>query len=228
MKIGIYKLYFKDNPTKVYIGASTQLEKRILNHKSALKRGDHPNTLLQEEVNKGKILEYEILVECSEDELSYVEESYIEKYNAYYDGFNRTIGRTGASSGELNPQANHSTEEYYQVLKLLADTDKSLTEISRLTKVSLSIIDNISSCVSHKYLEVLYPEDYKKLRSKLGTRDNSAKSKGIIYPDILSPSGQIYTINNISQFAKEHGLDRSNLHSVLSKKRKSHLGWRLK
>ena len=45
---------------------------------------------------------------------------------------------------------------------------------------------------------------------------------------ILAPDGLQYgPINNIAAFAREHGLDQSNMHKVVSGKLKTHKGWRL-
>lgn len=43
--------------------------------------------------------------------------------------------------------------------------------------------------------------------------------------ELLSPSGEIMQTNNISQFAKEHGLDYSGLYKVVKGKLKSYRGW---
>ena len=54
-----------------------------------------------------------------------------------------------------------------------------------------------------------------------------AKSKGIIYPSLCSPTGEKYEGENIHKFAEKYGLQYQNLHKVLIGKRKSHLGWTL-
>lgn len=43
--------------------------------------------------------------------------------------------------------------------------------------------------------------------------------------ELISPSGKVYIIKNINQFAKEQGLHHCHLYSVLSGKRKHHKGW---
>jgi hypothetical protein len=228
--IGIYKLYFDEEPTKVYIGASTDLVGRLRDHYTAYDRLDHPNKRIQEVLTKNSnyTLKHDILEYCTEEELGVLEAVYIDKYNSYYSGFNQNKGGVGGVPGEKNPAAKHTTEEYYEVLKLLANTNKSLTEISELTNISLHIIKHISSGKTHTYLKDIYPIEYKKLEDKFSTRNNSAEYKGIVYPEVLSPTGEVFSVKNIHQFAKEHGLQYQNLHKVLTKQRKTHLGWTLK
>lgn len=52
---------------------------------------------------------------------------------------------------------------------------------------------------------------------------------GAYYDDIISPNGEVYTIKvgDAANFAKNHGLQHSNLHKVLTGKAKSHKGWKL-
>lgn len=59
---------------------------------------------------------------------------------------------------------------------------------------------------------------------------NFTASRGKIrkdWPKISSPESIIYTVTNANVFAKEHGLDYSGLHRLLSNKANSHKGWRL-
>jgi hypothetical protein len=229
--IGIYKLYFQEEPTKVYIGASTNLVKRLKDHYSACSRLDHPNKRIQEilDKNTGYTLRHEIIEYCTEEELDRLESVYIDKYNSYYSGYNQNKGGVAGVLGEKNAAAaKHSVEEYYEVLKLLANTNKSLAEIAELTGISIYIIKHISSGKTHTYLNDFYPAEYEKLKKKFSTRNNSAEYKGIVYPEVVSPSGEVFSVKNIHQFAKEHGLQYQNLHKVLTKQRKTHLGWTLK
>ena len=52
MTSGIYKIYFRDTPHKVYIGSSKHCEERRKQHLYDLKRGVHINPLLQYAFNK--------------------------------------------------------------------------------------------------------------------------------------------------------------------------------
>lgn len=57
---------------------------------------------------------------------------------------------------------------------------------------------------------------------------NTAKAKGINYPDILSPDSiVVYSVENVQEFARNHGISKSSLHRILTKQTKSCKGWRL-
>lgn len=43
---GVYKIYFKNNKEKVYIGSSMNIKSRISNHISTLNNDKHLNSLL--------------------------------------------------------------------------------------------------------------------------------------------------------------------------------------
>ena len=47
--LGIYEIWIGD---RVYVGSSKMIIKRIFNHRSLLRKGDHKNTLLQEAYDK--------------------------------------------------------------------------------------------------------------------------------------------------------------------------------
>lgn len=77
-KSGIYKITsLKSN--KFYIGSSQNLKKRALDHKSLLRNNKHPNRYLQFTWNKYKDLFFEIIEECSIENLIEREQFYIDK-----------------------------------------------------------------------------------------------------------------------------------------------------
>lgn len=220
-------MYFEQVYGCYYIGCSSNIEKRIKDHLSALSRGDHANIKIQNTYNKYGKPVFEVLELCDISNLHNREIYYINIFDSYSNGFNLTLGGEG-SSGENNSYAKYTEQDYCSVLKLLANTDKTYSEINRLTGVSIDVIKKISMLVSHTYLESKYPEEYKILKAKKNTRNNSAKSKGILYPTIIDPNGKEYIVENIHKFADEHGLQYQNLHKVLTGKRPHHKGWKVK
>lgn len=225
---GVYSISFLDTPEKYYIGCSASIKNRIADHLSALKRNVHKNKKLQYAYNQYGTPIIQVLDQCPIVDMFHKEQFYINKYNSFTDGYNLTLGGEGAVAGELNGQSKYSLDDYYSVLKLLVDTNYSHSKISTITNISINVIKKISSLSSHRYLEALYPEDYAILVEKSEYRDNSAASKGIVYPTIISPDNIEYNVTNIHQFAKEHGLQYQNLHKVLTGSRKTHKGWKVK
>lgn len=79
-------------------------------------------------------------------------------------------------------------------------------------------------------------------RNKLGTVLNNKRhthrgwhlpgyiARSIVYPDVVSPEGVVYTIEygKATKFARDHNLDQSALRKLLVKEAKSHKGWKLR
>lgn len=225
---GVYCIYFTDIDNKYYIGCSTNLSKRIQEHKSALSSNRHTNSHLQNAYNKYSSPIIEVLEYCSIDKVYEQEIFYIKEFDSYKQGFNKTTGGDGSGFGEGNSNAKYTEEDYITVLKAIAYTNDPFSKISEYTGVSIFTIKHISSISSHGYLEQIEPEAYAIVRAKYNNRDNSAKSKDIKYPTIISPEGIEYTVDNVHKFAEKHGLQYQNLHKVLTNKRKSHKLWKLK
>lgn len=91
--IGIYKISFL-NSDRYYIGQSINIKNRIKYHKSNLKSDKHYNKKLQRTYNKYGVnsMSFEILENCTQQELNKLELFYINKYNSYHNGLNCSIG----------------------------------------------------------------------------------------------------------------------------------------
>lgn len=92
--MGIYKITNLIN-NKIYIGQSIQLNKRISEHKRELKNNSHYNNHLQRAYNKYGIenFSFEIIENCTEDELYPRENYWITFYNSQNSnsGYNNTL-----------------------------------------------------------------------------------------------------------------------------------------
>ena len=91
MKSGIYKITNINNG-QVYIGRASNIEKRWQEHKDDLAAGTHHSYKLQECYNSLKNkndLKYEIIEEVAyENERVVKEQYYMDKYDAYHNGYN--------------------------------------------------------------------------------------------------------------------------------------------
>jgi len=105
---------------------------------------------------------------------------------------------------------------YLNIYKDLANTDLTHNIIASKYNVPVSIIKDISRENTHKYLKDVLPEEYKKILAK--------RAYPIYY--VKDPLGTIHKIvTSISEFARIHGLQSTNLNHVIHGKRKAHLGW---
>ncbi len=227
--IGIYCIYFHDIDNKYYIGYSSNLYERTQNHISALKAKRHINKSLQNAYNSYGEPVIEVLEFCKLEELSLKEIYWIEQFDSFKNGFNQTLGGDGGGFGEGVHNALYTKEKYIEMLKAIINrNNRSLKDIAIELNVKLEVLKHISSLSAHSWLEEEYPEEYKKLRSLKGKKDNSAKSLGIKYPSIICPEGIVHSnIHNLTEFCRIHNLQPQNMHKVLTKTRPSHKGWKL-
>lgn len=229
MTCGIYILRF-NGTDKVYIGQSENIQGRYTDHVYALVTCIHSKKMNAAYTSFG-IPKLEVLVECSKEELNSLENEAIEIFKAVDNGFNTNKLASGTHTslfGDTHGRSKYSNAKIVEVFEYLADTEETLKSISILTGVSYSTVQLISSASRHSWLQRAYPDKYSLLLLKKSTRSyNCAKSKGIDYPLLLSPEGALTKVDNLCKFAKESGLDASNLHKVLTCKAKSHKGWKL-
>ena len=80
--IGIYCILNKVN-NKKYYGSSKDILNRFKRHKRDLRNGVHHNIHLQRSWNKHgeESFEFNIILECSEDELLLIEQEYLDDNN---------------------------------------------------------------------------------------------------------------------------------------------------
>lgn len=223
MTIGIYKLNF-NNTDKIYIGQSKNIENRFIRHKIAFKRNEAPKKL-QEAANIFGLAGYDILLECTTEELDFAEKEAVEIYNSIAKGFNSMPGGSSPNfCGEDNYSARYSNDKYIKVLEFLIQENPSLSkrEISELLNVSLYTVRHIAALESHGWLKEVEPEKYAKLEN---LKKNMPYYTGKQYSKLKSPEGIEYNVIHITNFAKEHSLSQPKISEVLNGKRKSHKGW---
>lgn len=114
-KAGIYKIENTENK-KVYIGQSKNLSRRLSNHKYELSRNNNQNKHLQNSWNKygEECFTFEIICECSVEELNEKEDYYISTYDSFNNGFNNCLG--GANQ-EILLKNGLKLSEYVHTLK---------------------------------------------------------------------------------------------------------------
>ena len=144
--IGIYKIKNKING-KVYIGLSTNIEKRWNKHKNEpfnLSSAQY-NCLLYKAIRKYGLdnFEFSIIEECSKEMLPKREKYWIKYYNSFIgfdncNGYNMTIG------GETGAPKNLSYSDILKIQDLLINTRVSQMEIANRFNVSQVAISDIN------------------------------------------------------------------------------------
>lgn len=231
MTTGIYILKFKGTD-KVYVGQSTDIELRYRMHKTTLKN-NKSSKKLQEAYDCYGMPVLEIIAECSIEELDILENQAIEIYDSVNNGFN-TMSESGHRTilkGDMAGNSKYSNELVEEVFEYLVDNNLTHAEIIDITGISRGALADISSGISHKWLQEKYPAKYTKLIQLKGTTrkasKNNATTKGIVYPKIMSPDGIVYNIESLRGFCKQHNLNHGALGEVLRGFRKQHKGWKV-
>lgn len=139
--IGIYKIENLLNH-KVYIGQSKYIEKRWKNHQitafnSNDKGYDYP---LYRAIRKYGIenFSFQVLEECSPEQLNEKEKYYISSYNSFFEGYNQTMGGDGSSNGQLKDQV-------IGVIKDLETTNMYHHEIAKKWNLSVEMVQGINT-----------------------------------------------------------------------------------
>lgn len=228
MKVcGIYLLRFKDTD-KVYVGQSTDIPRRFQTHLNSFKNKDCSIKLL-EAYNTYGAPTLQIIIECDAKDLDSLEVEAIEIFDSISGGFNSVEGggMYPVLSGENNARSKYSDREIESFFLFIVDNlDKSLHWVGEQLGVHRSTLKNINNGYSHKWLKDRYPKEYEILEKSWGTRPiNSLKYMGKPLPIAISPEGEEFIVEHITNFAKEHKLNRGAFGDMLRGNAKQHKGW---
>ena len=195
--IGIYAIWFEE-PSLIYIGQSSCIEKRLVDHKGRLKANKHKNYKLQNAYNKYNNPEYTILSLTKLKNLDIEEISWIEEFNSVKEGLNIVAGGESAGRGTEASGSIYSKARILRVFSLLYNTKLSSERISLKTNVSKDVVDKLRQGSIHLWLKEMYPEQYVKVYSK---RKYCIK--------VLNKYQESFSITNISSFAKDYYIEES-------------------
>lgn len=168
---GIYKITNKIN-NKVYVGQSHFIETRWESHKrNAFYKNSHSyNYILYKAIRKYGVenFSFEIIEECSSEELNKREKYWIDFYNSYKQGYNMTLGGEGNLKIDYNQvlslwEQGFNADEISNGLNINPPT---LTYILKYLNISEEDIRkrqalSISKSVEQYTLEGVYVNTYK-------------------------------------------------------------------
>lgn len=170
--VGIYKITNQING-KVYIGQSIDIKRRWYDHK---RFSSYLETALYYAIRKYGIenFKFEIIEECSVQELDEKEIYWIKKYDTFKNGYNETEGGSGTKGSGLI--LNH--DDVIKILKLLKETTLSEKEIANNFHVSQNIISRINTRKSWTQEGIVYPirKLEKRFCKKCGIKVNNKDS----------------------------------------------------
>lgn len=133
---GIYKITNLINQ-KSYIGQSIDIKRRWKDHRKAIQTGEN---YLYRAIRKYGIenFSFEVIKECTPDELDDLERYYINLYDTYYNGYNSTLG--GDSS-----RCYASSEQIKGIINDLKNTNLTQQEIADKWGLGVSMVQGINT-----------------------------------------------------------------------------------
>lgn len=141
--IGIYKIENLINH-KCYIGQAVDINKRWRRHRETYtditsREYEYP---VYRAMRKYGIenFSFEIVEECLREELNEKERFYIEKYNAFFGGYNQTLGGDGAVNTDFATK-----EVIIGIISDLENTDMLQREIAEKWNVDISSVNAINT-----------------------------------------------------------------------------------
>jgi group I intron endonuclease len=238
----IYEIVNKVNGKK-YIGQAQDYDKRWKEHIYRFNTQIHENQYFQAAWNKygQRNFSFRVIQVCtSQEELDQAEIEWIKTENTRNRDFGYNTmpggGKTNAyeirkaRSKTLRPDGySDVVNEFGTVFKI-----ENLREFARQHNLTQPGLRQV--VVTKKYFHykgwrlatsetIGIPFDDKNFKER-GNRISKVKLK-TRYPNVLSPNGTIYSVEQLSQFCREHKLSKSNISMLLRRKKESYKGWTL-
>ena len=170
--IGIYKITTTNN-NKIYIGQSTNVEKRWKYHLKKFSENKHNNPYMQNVFNKygEKVFKFEIIEECKLEELNDREQYWIECFGGVNSKDNYNVRMGGNGGGLLSEEtkkkisATLKGHEFWGPFHYSEEQKKAISERMTGRKISESHRKNISEGIK-RYFANLSPEERKRITDK--------------------------------------------------------------
>ena len=222
MTIGIYCYENKLNHKK-YIGQSTNIEKRYVQH--IYDASSRPCQVIDFAINKYGIdnFNFTVLEECSEDRLNEREVYWINYYNSYINGYNSTTGGKSLK-GEKHPRATFSDIDVYNIREAYAHGIPKREVYAAYENCGISercfkkIWDGENWC--HIHMDVYTEENKARHRNNTGHSEDqlglSSLDRAIEQAEIDEFVHEYNSGMNIHQIAKKHNRDYGIIQKYLN------------
>jgi len=196
-KGGIYKIYFRQNPTKFYIGSAVDFTERKARHRYQLKIGKHKNSYLLRCYNKygRENFVFEVIEYCNNSSLL------VEKEQKYINELNPKLNILKIAGSCLGYKHSQEAKEKISV----ANRGRKMTQ----EQIQKGVIARIGQKTS---LGCKRTEKVKKHLSEINKRSV-----------VNNKTGQI--IDSIGWCAEILGLKYQTLYAKLSKRNNNNTGW---
>ena len=207
---GIYVIRNLVN-SKVYVGQSTNIYKRWIEHIYQIKNKTHSNKHLQNSFNKYGFNSFQFeIIEKTIDNLDNLEITYIKKFNSLSEGYNLTSG------GNNNDHYNKKIIAY-NLNGDLVRIFKSIKEASETLGISREHISEILN--SKKYRKSLKGFMFKYYTSSYKNKIKPYKNKRALKIDCFDLNGNyIDTFKSVHIAAKYFNIDNGSISKCINGK----------
>lgn len=229
LKSGIYKITNKLNG-RIYIGSAKRFKERWSQHTQSLKRGKHSNKFLQADFNKSGegAFVFEVIEvtegKCKEERLL-IEEGYLKQY---YDKGNKCYNLTKIAHGGFEKAKDELAAKKRRsdaLKKRHADPIYKAKQSERMKELWQQP-EYRENQVGHMQSQERLEKFYKGCRSPEAMKKMAA-SKAKYWGKVLSPSGEVYDVTNMSEFCRTHRLCKQSMIPLFQGKVQQANGWRL-
>jgi len=214
---------------KIYIGSAMNLRKRWKDHSFYLQRNEHHNPKLQAAWNKygPDAFTFEVWELVLPISLTAREQYWFKKLDPFgKKGFN--LDRVaGSRFGRVVSQASREKSRATQLGRpsTRIGWHPMPEHVERMRQANLGrkqTEEHKRKAAATRIGKKRSPATREKQRlAALGHAPTNAKTALVI-----SPSGQEYTVHNLAEFCREHGLKTAGLSLAASGKRKQYKGWK--
>ena len=215
-KKGIYKLT-NDRTGEVYIGQSQNLDSRVNRHFRELVKGEHHNSGIQKDHNRGDTFTFEVLKElpdASSADLKNMESHYVNKFNCFREGYNLTPGgamdqfkgKYEYGGGRLPPEKYCPTEKYLS--KVLGVCPKCGCHLINKTGIHGEFVgcDNFPKCEFTCSLD--------DVRYYIRIQSNNNKSSDSEFQNFCRKKNNYLTKVDCNYMAEKYCMDISEISTV--------------
>lgn len=205
----IYRLNFTND--KFYIGQTSKEITECVKQHQLTKGAGCPK--LFEAWKTETFLGYEVLEECSVDQLDGLEQKYISELRPPLN----TLPGGKAIKGLNHPRSKYTQQQIEQVVDLFLNSSLSYTEIADATNVHYSTVQDIIHQRNHEWA-------WEKIDPKTREHALSLKDPHYVFYDI--DNNRVESRSNLHRLEIDLGLPTGTLRRVLQGN-KSKLGWSL-
>lgn len=149
--IGIYLIQNKING-HCYVGQSMDIARRWRSHRNAMENKEVTPLYCAMRKYGVENFEFSILEECLVEELDEKEIFYINKYNAYANGYNQTRG-----GAQYQHNVKISDADYEEIVDFLMNSPLSQKDIAKKFQVGEDTISEINTGKSRHCDDFIYP-----------------------------------------------------------------------